>query len=421
MKAEIISIGTEITTGQNLDTNSQWLSRQLAAVGIPVGFHTTVADDFDDNVAVIGTAARRAGLVIITGGLGPTLDDLTREALAKVAGVELTFNQTQFDAIAGMFAKRNRPMPERNRVQAMFPAGSEPIANDLGTAPGIWMRIGETIIVALPGVPFEMKAMYAEVVLPRLKALGLGFGVIIERRMNCFGTGESHVEEMLKDVTARGQDPEVGITASDAVISLRIVAKAANEAEARAKVAPVEAIIRHRLGPLVYGVDAEELQDVVARMLGERKLTVAVAESITAGQVAERLARVPGISAWLKGGVVSYVNEIKASVLGIPLDLIREHGAVSAPVAEAMATNVRRLFGSEIAVSTTGLAGPGDGGEAKPVGRAYVGMAWDGGAQVREVNWFGNRVEIQSRTARSALNELRLWMLHSFDAAKPNH
>ncbi len=410
MKAEIISIGTEITTGQNLDTNSQWLSRQLAAIGIPVGFHTTVADVLQDNVDVIRTATRRAGLVIITGGLGPTLDDLTRDAMAQAAGAELVFDQKQFDTIAAMFTRRNRPMPERNRQQAYFPAGSEPIANANGTAPGIWMPINKCIVVALPGVPREMKAMYVEIVLPKLHVLGLGSGVIIERRINTFGFGESQVEELLKDVTARGQNPEVGITASEAVISLRVVAHAENEAEARSRIAPVEEIIRQRLGKLVFSVDAEELHEVVARLLSHRQLTVATAESITAGQVAEKLARVPGISEWFKGGVVAYINDVKQRVLNVPRELIHDQGAVSAAVAMAMAIGVRNLLGSDVAVSTTGLAGPGDGGEGKPIGLAFVGLAWDGGSEAHQVQWFGSRAEIQNRTTKSALNLLRLWL-----------
>ncbi len=410
MKAEIISIGTEITTGQNLDTNSQWLSRQLAAVGISVGFHSTVADVLDDNVDVIRTATRRAGLVIITGGLGPTLDDLTRDAMARATGTELVFDQKQFDNIAAMFARRNRPMPERNRQQAFFPVGAEPIANENGTAPGIWMTIGNCIVIALPGVPREMKVMWADIVLPKLQSLGLGTGVIIERRINTFGFGESQVEELLQDVTARGQNPEVGITASEAVISLRIVACADNETEARRKIAPVESAIRERLGNIVFGVDDEELHEIVAALLNERRLTVATAESITAGQVAERLARVPGISEWLKGGVVAYTNDIKQQVLNVPPELIREHGAVSALVAEAMAIGVRNLLGSDLAVSTTGLAGPGDGGEGKPIGLAFIGLAWEGGSIAHQIQWFGSRVEIQNRTTKSALNALRNWL-----------
>jgi nicotinamide-nucleotide amidase len=414
MKAEIISIGSELTSGQNLDTNCQWLSLRLAEMGIPVGWHTTVADDLEANVGAFRIAAQRAGLVLISGGLGPTLDDLTREALARAAGVELVLHEESLGQIRAMFARRNRTMPERNRVQALFPAGAEPIPNANGTAPGVWMRLGNAYVAAMPGVPSEMVAMFAAQVKPRLELLGLSGGVLLQRKINCFGAGESAVEEKLLDLTRRGRVPEVGITVSDATISLRILARSASAEEARAQIEPVARTIRERLGSLVFGEGDEDLHDVVVRLLEERRMTLATAESITAGQVAERLARVPRATQCLVGGVVAYSNRLKNALLGVPQELLDEYGAVSAQVAEAMAVGCRTRLRSDLAVSTTGVAGPGGGTAEKPVGLVYVGLAWEGGSDAVPFSWGGTRTEIQSRTAKFALNRVRLRLLEGF-------
>jgi nicotinamide-nucleotide amidase len=411
MKCEIISIGSEITSGQNLDTNSQWLSRRLAEIGIPVGWHTTVADDLDDNVAVFRTAAGRARLVLSSGGLGPTQDDLTREALARAAGVGLVLDEASLAHIKQLFVLRNRVMPASNQVQAMLPAGAEALRNDRGTAPGIRMTLGAATVFCMPGVPSEMYAMYETHVKPWLLAHGMAGGVVVQRKINCFGASESGVEEKLLDLTKRGHVPDVGITVSDATISLRILARAGSPAEAQQQIAPVERTIRERLGVLVFGVEDEDLQHALLRLLAQQRKTLAAAEGVTGGLVAHRLTSVPGSSAWFRGGLVAYDNRLKVEMLGVPQDLLDRHGAVSAEVAEAMAAGCRVRFRTDLAVSTVGLAGPEEEAGGKPVGLVYAALAWEGGVSSLSFNWVSTRPEVQSRTAKLALNQARLHLL----------
>jgi nicotinamide-nucleotide amidase len=306
MRAEIIAVGTEITSGAKLDTNSQWLSLQLSDLGIPAHFHTTVADDLQANVEVLRIACERCDVVLITGGLGPTRDDLTREALAELAGVPLKLHQPSLNHLEGFFRSRGREMPPRNHTQAMFPAGSEPLANPIGTAPGIWMALPRPgrlpcQVAAMPGVPSEMKKMFFEQVRSRLQ----GGGMVIRRaRINCYGLGESQAEEMLGELTARGHDPEIGITAHEATITLRIIAGGTTEQECLRKISESSAEIQQKLGDYVFGSEDEELEDIVVRELNARNLTFASVECATCGLLAERISHVAGAAACYRNGIV---------------------------------------------------------------------------------------------------------------------
>ena len=352
MKAEVIALGTELTTGQKLDTNSQWLSMQLGQIGIPVHYHTTVADGLEAMIDLFQTASRRSELVLITGGLGPTLDDLTREAMAGVTGVDLVVDDMSLAKIRDMFERRGRTMPERNQVQAMFPAGSEAIENPRGTAPGIWMPVQlsdadrASTLVAMPGVPSEMKHMFQHLVLPRLPG---GQRVIRMARINCFGEGESRIEELLGDLTARGRDPEVGITAHEATITLRITAQGKSEEECHSKIEETARTVRDTLGELVFGEEDEELEDIVISLMKDHGATVAALEIGGSAVLSQRLSRVDPFGGTYRGGITAPALD------RLPADLtagISNDVAADRAVLETIGGRVRAMFDADFVVGT---------------------------------------------------------------------
>jgi nicotinamide-nucleotide amidase len=414
MIAEIIAAGSELVNGEKLDTNSQWLSRRLGELGIAVHFHTAVGDDLAENIAAFQIAAKRARLVIVTGGLGPTQDDLTREALARAAGVPLVEHAELLQAITAFFALRKRVMTERNRVQALLPEGAEALLNRVGTAPGIWLRWDRRFFACLPGVPHEMRIMFNETVVPRLRELGAGTSFIVHRVIPLFGKGEAEIESMALDLTARGRDPEVGITAHDGTISFRVSTRGTNEAEALARLEPSLAMIRERFGELVLGESEEDdVPEAAVRELARTRRTLATAESCTGGLVAHWLTQIAGVSENYLGGVVSYANSAKVMLLGVSEELLAKHGAVSAAVAEAMARGIRDTLQSDLGLSVTGIAGPGGGSAEKPVGLVYLGLAHADGVSSRRLDIGADqpRHVIQSRSAKHALNWVRLHLL----------
>ncbi|KAA0140705.1 CinA family nicotinamide mononucleotide deamidase-related protein [Gimesia chilikensis] len=396
MQAEIIAIGSELTNGEKLDTNSQWLSTELAAAGIATHFHTTIADNLDEIIDQLRLSASRSDLILITGGLGPTLDDLTRQAMAGLTGTDLVLDAESLAIIESMFQKRYREMPERNRIQAMFPEGAEPIKNEHGTAPGIWMMVprdgGEGIchIAAMPGVPSEMKPMFYESVLPRLVR---GTRIIRFARINCFGVGESKTEELLGDITSRGRDPEVGITAHEATITLRIKAMGESNDDCEQKISATYEQIRERLGDYIFGYEDEELEHVVVTLLNESKLSVAASECGTGGLLSYRLTEVAGSADCFKGGAV-----------------LARVDTFSADGALALAKSTRETQTSDYGLAILlDLNQSWQDRENAP--QAFVALASDDGAWVEEIGLTVNRAIAKSRISKAALDLLRRKLL----------
>lgn len=412
MPAETIAIGTELTSGAKLDTNSQWLSLELAAVGIAVHYHTTLADDLQANINAFRVAVDRADLIVITGGLGPTLDDLTREALARMLGVGLVLHEPSLEIIRGMFARRGREMPERNVIQAMFPQGSTPIPNPRGTAPGIWLEIPRgtrppCLVAALPGVPSEMKPMFREQILPKLGSLATG-RVIRHARLQCFGLGESAAEELLGDITARGRDPEVGITVHEATITLRIVAEAPSPDTAQDKILATRQQILERLGEHVYGEEEEELEDIVVRELRVRRKTLASCEGASGGLVARRLQRIDPNGEIYRGGLSGLSDDALSSILAISPSQLRETGPHGPERASQLALATRDRLQVDYALAITPRLRSADQEGTVEVPVAHYALATPQTVEVRELNLVGDPAIAQARLTKSALNLLRL-------------
>ncbi len=422
MRGEVIAIGDELVTGQRLDTNSRWLSERLCELGVRPLYHTTVGDDLAANVAVFRQATRRADIVVATGGLGPTADDLTRDAVAAMAGLELVLDEEQLRAIEAMFARRGRPMPERNRAQALFPSGSRPIANPNGTAPGIRLELpreGEPPcrLFCLPGVPAEMFEMWDATVAPAIAAAMPERRVISHRRIRCYGVGESHLEAMLPDLIARQREPIVGITVSQATITLRITASGATIEECRRAMEPTAATIYETLGTIVFGEEEDELEHAVARLLGERRLTLATAEWGSAGRIANWLGDVTAARGTYLGGVVVANAEAADRTLGLAAgrdesiaELAGKHGATSRQVAEALAVACRLRFGSEVALATSAVPdGEAETNSGPPT--FHIAIAHADGVMAKAATYAGHPDILKDRGGKDALNLLRLWLL----------
>ncbi len=406
-KASIVSIGNEVLSGRTVDTNAAYLSKQLLSIGIPVVGFYTVPDETDAIVRALKLAAADADIVLATGGLGPTDDDLTRQAFSEFLGVELQLHDELLRKMEDFFAGRNLKMPEKNKIQAYIPAGAKALPNNFGTAPGIMAKVKEKLLVALPGVPSEMKQMLEESVLPELRQLP-GRQAVAVRKLRCFGAGESTIAELLGPVMQRGRNPLINCTVKYGVINLDIIATAENTNKARQMADNDEKSLRKTLGELVFGAAEQTLAEVVGQELARQKKTLAIAESCTGGTLAGLLTDIPGASRYFTYGWVTYGNDAKISELGIPADLLDKHGAVSEQVADAMARAARKKAAADFAIGITGIAGPTGGNEQKPVGLVHISVDSNNGCKTKRCLFSHDRKHIRLRAAQTALNMLRL-------------
>jgi nicotinamide-nucleotide amidase len=411
LNAEVVAVGTELLLGQIADTNSAWMGQRLAQAGIDSHFQVKVGDNLDRIVAVLGLALQRSDAVLVCGGLGPTQDDITREAIAAVMGVELVRDQAILGRIRSLFAERQREMPENNARQADVPVGATVIPQTRGTAPGLICPIGDKVVYAMPGVPYEMQDMMERAVIPDLQKRSGQPAIIRSRTLRTWGLSESAVAEKvaprLEALDHRPGGPTIAFLASGIEgIKVRITAKASDPETADAAIAAEERQLRELLGPVVFGVDEESMEHAVGDALAQRDLTLSVAESVTGGLIASRLVNVPGAGEWFKGAVVAYDSEIKFSVLGV-----RRGPVVCLECATQMAEGVRRLTGSDVGIATTGVAGPDPQEEVAP-GTVYFGFALaDGSSEALEVHLPGDRDRIRQFATISILDQLRRRLL----------
>ena len=410
MKAEVISVGTELLLGEILDTNAKFLGAQLPALGIDLYYISKVGDNLTRLSEVIDRAWGRSDLVITTGGLGPTEDDLTREAIGRVMDEELQSDPELERQLREFFEKRGVTMPERNIKQAMLIPSSSSIPNPRGTAPGWWVERDGRMIVAMPGPPVEMERMWEKEVVPRLQSHpGAPQSVLVTRTLKTSGIGEGHVDELVSPLL-KGTNPSIGVYARADGVQLRLAAKAPTAEEARQLIDPVETEMRQILGAFVWGVDDETMEFAIGEQLRNRGLTLATMESCTGGLLANVITNVPGSSAYFRGGLVSYATEMKIE-WGVGSDIITEHGAVSAETAQAMARVARERLGADIGVGITGVAGP-DPQEEKPPGTIHVAV--DAGMiepQTLSYQFAQSREAVRRRAVATALTLIRRTLL----------
>lgn len=401
MRAEVVGIGTELLLGQIPNSNAREISEALAGVGIDVHHHQAVGDNLERIVAALRLACERSDAVIVTGGLGPTPDDITREAVATLAGVALVRHDDLARRIQEVFERLGRPMPESNLRQADLPEGAVAIPPE-GTAPGFTITVGDCSLFALPGVPWEMRAMLAGTVIPALRERGAA-GHIASREIVVVGIGESHTHDLIADIVEAQTNPTIAFLAGGGQVRLRITAKAPDEATALGLIRPVESALRERLGDDAVAGDAPNLAEAFGEILRRRGITVACAESLTGGALGEALSGCGGSSDFFLGSIVAYATGSKRDVLGVDEAILAGPGAVSEECARAMAEKAAQRFGADLGLSATGVAGPAEQ-EGKPVGTVFVGASFGGETEARKVRGYGDRHNVRAVAVTAALD-----------------
>lgn len=407
MKAEIVMIGTELLLGKTVDTNAVFLAEELAKLGINVYYKSTVGDNWLRMIEVLSQALSRSDLVITSGGLGPTTDDLTREAIAALVNRKLKLNRTALKEIQLYFSRSNRNMSVNNKKQAYLPDGAVGIKNNWGTAPGILLELPQNkLIISLPGVPRELKGMFHESVAPFLHAKSQE-SCLLSRTLKFVGIGESHLVEIINDVIINQTNPTIAPYASLGEVKVRITAKAESQIKAQALIKPMEEQLKLLLQPYFYGVDQDTLEGVIGARLKIKNETLACAESCTGGLITHRITNIPGSSDYFERGFITYSNKAKVELLGVGWDLIKLVGAVSKEVAIAMAVGAQKAANTTWGLGVTGIAGPSGATAEKPVGLVHIAVARNGHTKAEVHKFSGNREEIKFRASQAALNLLR--------------
>ncbi|VYU54014.1 competence/damage-inducible protein A [Intestinibacter bartlettii] len=410
MKAEIITVGTEILLGDILNTNCRYLSRELAAMGIEMYYQITVGDNEERLLKTLEESLNRSDIVICTGGLGPTEDDITKEVCAKYFGYELELHKPSLDAMIERFKHMNRVPTKNNEKQAYFPKEAYILKNDNGTAPGCIMEKEGKMIVVLPGPPKEMESMFENYVKPYLSKLT--DDVIESEVLRIIGVGESKVENDILDIIDSQTNPTIATYAKGYECTLRITAKAKSVEEAKELIKPMSDEMKRRFGQSLYATGETSIEEVVAKMLVENNLKIAVAESCTGGMVSASLINYPGISSVFMEGCVTYSNEAKMKSLGVKKETLDIYRAVSDKCAKEMASGVAARYNTNVGIATTGIAGPGGGTDEKPVGLVYFGIYINGKVITKKYVFNGDRQGVRERATRTILNDLRLELLN---------